>query len=168
MTTMQGSNEQIEQQLWAYIDGLGTDAERQQTAAQLARGGIWKETYDELTAIHAGIALVEPEHPPLRFTKNVMEAIAAAHPETAPKRYINHNIIRGIAAVFIVCICVAMTYLFTAIDWRMSSHSFTPKISMPKVTWSNIFNPVSVNAIIALNVVLVLVLLDKTLRARRA
>jgi hypothetical protein len=163
------SQEQIEQALWEFIDGSCSASEVSRIAMLIEQDGLWAETYNELLAVHATIPeAMEPTQPHLRFTKNVMEKIAAAHPAPLPKSYINRTVIRGIAAFFIVTICAILITTLFAIDWSTNTPtSFTAVSNPPAINYKQILSPLSLNVIIGANVLLVLVLLDTALRSRR-
>ncbi len=162
---MHNNEEHIEQQLWGYIDGVCDHTEQERIASLIAQGGVWAAKYNELLALHSDLNnVIELEHPPLRFTKNIMETIAATYPVAARKRYVNPGIVKGIAAVFFISIIILLAYSFGTADWRAPE----TKVSMPHFNFSGLLTTPLINIIIAANVVLGLVLLDLTLRSKRA
>ena len=66
----------IEQQLWAYIDGISSSEERTSIEKMLQSNHEWKNKYHELMEVHQLMNTAELEQPSMRFTKNVMEKIA--------------------------------------------------------------------------------------------
>ena len=166
---MQTNEEHIEQQLWDYIDGLCSDAERQRIALLIEQDEIWARKYKGLQMLNVGIGNdVELEQPHFRFTRNVMDTIAKAHPVAAPKQYLNPVVIRSIAAFFIITIGFLLAYtLFTA-DWSAAaSEATTRRFNLPKVQLHTMFEGNFFNVVIAVNVILGLALLDFALRAKR-
>lgn len=164
------TNEEIEMLLWEYVDGTCNEADRQRISILIAGDAAWKRKYEELSALHAGIAdHLQLEQPSMRFTKNVMEAVAATHIAPATKQYINKSIIRGIAAFFIIGITALLGYAFATADWSVSSTStiVMPKMNLSQFHIDKYLNSSTFSAIIAINVLLALVLLDSYLRRKR-
>lgn len=160
--------EAIEMELWEYLDGTCTEADRNRIALLIQSNAMWKECFDELSALHQQIpALMEEEQPSMRFTKDVMDAVARVQIAPATKQYINKGIIRAIAAFFVIAITTIIGYALAHADWS-STAAFVPvpKMSFDRVDTSALFNSGYINAIIAVNVVLGLVLIDKMLRRK--
>ncbi len=99
------TNEEIEMILWEYMDGTCRPADMQRISILVERDELWKQKYTELSAFQKSIAdSLQLEQPSMRFTKNVMDAVATVKIAPATKQYINKSIIRGIAAFFILTI----------------------------------------------------------------
>ena len=159
-------NEEIELQLWEYIDCTCTDADKERIALLVANDAAWREKFDALTVLHADIEeMMEVEQPSMRFTKNVMEAVAQVQIATPTKQYINRGIIRGIAAFFLIGIFLMIGYAFATTKWNSSTASIASSFSFSKLS-GFISSPV-INIVIAINVVLLLVLVDTLLRRKR-
>jgi|SRR5215204_4355576 len=156
----------IEQQLWAYIDGISSSEERTSIEKMLQSNLEWKNKYHELMEIHQLVNAAELEHPSMRFTKNVMEKIAQYHIAPATKDYINKKIIWGIATFFITLIAGFLVYGFAQIDWNAEGDS-TLSVNFSEVDYSKIFNNNFVNGFMMVNVLLGLVLLDRVLANKR-
>lgn len=161
-------NEQqnIEKQLWDYIDGLSSNEERTSTEKMLQSNLDWKNKYHELLEVQQLLKSSELEQPSLRFTKNVMEEIAKLHIAPATKNYINKRIIWGIGSFFITLIVGFLIYGFAQIDWNFKDSS-KPIVDFSKVDYNRIFNNNLVNVFMMMNVVLGLVLLDRVLANKR-
>ena len=159
----------IEQQLWAYIDGISSNEERTSIEKMLQSNLEWKNKYHELMELHQLMNSTELEQPSMRFTKNVMEKIAQYHIAPAAKNYINKKIIWGIAGFFFTLIIVFLIYGFAQVDWTSSTDSkYTIDLSrLSQVDYSKIFNNNFVNAFMMVNVLLGLVLLDRILANKR-
>ena len=159
----------IEQQLWAYIDGISSSEERTSIEKMLQSNHEWKNKYHELMEVHQLMNTAELEQPSMRFTKNVMEKIAQYQIAPATKNYINKKIIWGIAGFFFTLIIVFLIYGFAQVDWTSSTDS---KVAidlsrLSQVDYSKIFNNNFVNAFMMVNVLLGLVLLDRVLANKR-
>ena len=159
----------IEQQLWAYIDGVSSREERTAVEGLLQSNLEWKNKYHELMEIHQLMNTAELEHPSMRFTKNVMEKIAQYHIAPATKNYINKKIIWGIAGFFFTLIAVFLIYGFSQVEWTSGTDSkYSIDLSrLSEVDYSKIFNNNFVNGFMMVNVLLGLVLLDRVLANKR-
>lgn len=154
------SAEDIEIQLWEYIDNVCDEATRLRIAQLIATDNIWKQKYAELTTINSNLQQLEPEHTSMRFSKNVMEAIAGAHVAQPTKSYINKWVVRGIAAVFILLIGFALLYTLQDLQW---SNEPAPK----KVDYSSIFNGNFVLYVVLANLLVGIVFLDTLFRRKK-
>ena len=159
----------IEQQLWAYIDGISSSEERTSIEKMLQSNLEWKNKYYELMDIHQLMNTAELEHPSMRFTKNVMEKIAQYHIAPATKNYINKKIIWGIAGFFFTLIAVFLIYGFSQVEWTSATDSkYSIDLSrLSQVDYSKIFNNNFVNGFMMVNVLLGLALLDRVLANKR-
>ena len=159
----------IEQQLWAYIDGISSSEEKTSIEKMLQTNLEWKSKYHELTEIHQLMNATELEHPSMRFTKNVMEKIAQYHIAPATKNYINKKIIWSIAGFFFTLIIVFLIYGFSQVEWTSGTDSkYSIDLSrLSQVDYSKIFNNNFVNGFMMVNVLLGLVLLDRVLANKR-
>ena len=159
----------IEQRLWAYIDGISTNEERSVIEKLLQNNFEWKTRYHELLEIHQLVNAVELEQPSMRFTKNVMETIAQYQIAPAAKNYINKKIIWGIAGFFFTLMLVFLIYGFAQVEWTTSTDSkYSIDLSrLSEVDYSKIFNNTFVNIFMMTNVLLGLVLLDRVLANKR-
>src|SRR5437762_192492 len=114
---MEANFENIEEQLWNYIDGGSTADERSTIEKLLRENAEWKAKYQELLEVNQLIQSSDLEQPSMRFTKNVMEEIAKLHIAPATKSYINNRVIWGLGIFFITMILGFLIYGFGQIDW---------------------------------------------------
>jgi hypothetical protein len=154
------SVEDIEIQLWEYIDQVCDEAARPRIAQLIATDNVWKQKYAELTALNATLGSLEPEHTSMRFSKNVMEAIATAHVAQPTKSYVNKWVIRGIAAVFVLLIGFVLVYSLQELQW-----SSEPAAN--KVDYASIFNSKFVLYVVLANVLVGMVILDMLVRRKK-
>ena len=101
----------MEDRLWDYIDGRATPAEREAIEALLASDVSLREQYAELLAVNDAMQHAGLEEPSLRFTKNVMEAVAAQSIAPATPTYVNKKVIRGIAIALLGLLGVTFAYI---------------------------------------------------------
>ena len=158
----------IEKQLWDYIDGKSSVEEKASVEKLLQNNFEWKNKYQELLEINQLMKSSELDQPSMRFTKNVMEKIAQYHIAPATKNYINKKIIWGIAGFFITLITVFVIYALAQvqIDWNFNDNA-KPLVDFSQVDYSKIFNNNIVNGFMMANVLLGLVLLDRVLANKR-
>jgi len=163
-----GTNTQMEERLWDYIDGLSTPAEKMEIERLLSTAPAWKATHEALLDTARLLKTSELEQPSLRFTKNVMESITALKVAPATRTYINKNIIRAIGAFFLVAIGGFVIYGITQVDLATGT-SGGSSIKMPKLDLSFTKHIPSTfwNLFLIADAVLGLVFLDRYLSRRR-
>jgi hypothetical protein len=158
----------IEVQLWEYIDGLVEEPRRSAIGKLIAENSEWRTKYDELLETHLLLAQTELEQPSLRFTRNVLEAIAREQIAPATRQYINKRVIWGIAGFFLTVIVALVIYGISQIDWTTPATAKGPGgIDLANVDYSRVFDNNLVNLFLMGNIVLALFLLDRFLAARR-
>jgi hypothetical protein len=101
----------MEDRLWDYIDGRSDAAERKAIEALLASDPALREQYADMRAAHAALAGAGLEEPSLRFTKNVMEAVAGESIAPATPTYVNKKVIRGIAGALLGLLGATFIYI---------------------------------------------------------
>lgn len=103
-----------------------------------------------------------------------MEQIAGAQPKAATRTYINKNIIRSIAAFFIITIGLLLIYSFSQINWAASGSNSTlipydlKDIQLPKFEIAKLFNSTVLYSLLMVTVVLGLMLFDGFLRRKKS
>lgn len=163
------TNEEIDILLWEYIDGTCSSSDTQRVSNLIECDPVWKQKYAELTAIHTGISnSLELQEPSMRFTQNVMDAIAAEHIAPATKKYINKSIIRGIAAIFIVMLTGILGYALSIASRGTSASNVLPKLDVSKLNLARFYNSTTMMLMMAVSIVIGLVFLDTMLRRKRA
>ncbi len=167
--------QQIEEQLWSYIDGGVTADEKNFVEQMLATRADWNAKYREQLQLHKMLMNeTELDQPSLRFTKNVMDGIAGMHPTQATNTYINKYIIRSIAAFFVITISALLVYSISQVNWASSSGSRislpfeTKSIQLPNYDFSKLFNSNTLNFLLMITVVLGLMLFDGFIRRKKS
>jgi hypothetical protein len=141
--------------------------------ALIAGNREWQLKYQELLDIQQLMSGVETEVPSMRFTKNVMEEIARHQIAPATNSYINKNIIRGIAACFLLPMAVAFVYALTQLKGpgnntpSLVSYDHAIQNHLEKINWNRIFSNTYVNIFVMINLILGLMLLDLYLQRNR-
>ena len=155
----QGSS--IEERLWDYIDGLASAEERRFIDEMIANNLEWKQKYQDLLEVHTlTMDHLDLDEPSMRFTKNVMEAIAKEHIAPAANSYINKKVIWGISLFFFTMILGFLIYGFAQIDWTSGPGQEYINIDYSKLEWNKFFNNTYATIFLLINGVLGLVLLD--------
>lgn len=159
-------HEKMEEQLWAYIDGLAGPDEQSRISTLIQENNAWREKYAELLDIHQLLQSSTLEEPSMRFTRNVMEEVSKLKITPATRNYINKNIIRGLAIFFLTLITGMLVYGFSQMDFSgTDSYSFSSQLE--KVDYSKFFSNELLNGFMMLNVLLGLVLLDMYFNNKR-
>jgi len=173
MKTIFMQMQQMEEQLWNYIDGTAGQKEILFVEHMIATDAVWQHHYNQLLELNQLLTIdIELDEPSMRFSKNVMEQISGLQPARPTVQYINKNIIRGIAAIFIFSITAFIVYGFSKIQWTTSGTSFSLPFDLKsgyantfKINW-HISNTL-INVILMVNVFLGLMLLDSSLRKKK-
>ncbi|HTL08142.1 MAG TPA: hypothetical protein VL307_07805 [Chitinophagaceae bacterium] len=164
-------NNQMEDQLWEYIDGAGNAEERKFVEQLIASQEAWRNKYHELLDVHQLMQdALELEQPSLRFSQNVMEEITRLQITPATKTYINKKIIYGIGIFFIVMIAGMVLYGFGQINWADNTgagNDILTKYNPGKIDFSRFFNNTYTSIFMMVNVVIGLMLLDMWLGKKR-
>jgi hypothetical protein len=156
----------IENRLWQYIDGLSTPQEKTAVEKFIQSDMVWKAKYEELLGIHSLLQSSVLEAPSMRFTKNVMEEISKLQVAPAAKKYLNNKIIWSIGMFFIIMLAGTLVYGFSQVVFNNSQESAIGK-KLDKVDLTNFFNNSWMNVLIMINVVLGLFLLDNYFNSKR-
>lgn len=157
---MQQQFEGMEIQLWEYLDGICSEADRQCIAQLISSNEVWKKKYAELKALQDELVSMETEHPSMRFTANVMDNIAGAKVAGKTTRYLNNWVVKGIAAFFLIILGSVIMYSIVAVDWTSSNIG---TFSLGKLVDDDMMK-----VVMFINVILALMLLDKVLNRQRA
>jgi hypothetical protein len=162
------TNQQMEERLWNYIDGVSSEDEKSLIEKLLASDAAFRAKYQELLGLHQLLGKVELEEPSMRFTLNVMEEVAKYGVAKATGKYINKRIIWGIAAFFFIMIGAMLVYGFSLVNWHATPGTSIIPIDIKKWEPSKIVTNTYVNIFMMVNIVLFLYLLDRYLSRKRA
>jgi len=162
------TNQQMEERLWNYIDGVSSEDEKSLIEKLLASDAAFRAKYQELLGLHQLLGKVELEEPSMRFTLNVMEEVAKYGVAKATGKYINKRIIWGIAAFFFIMIGAMLVYGFSLVNWHATPGTSIIPIDIKKWEPSKIVTNTYVNIFMMVNIVLFLYLLDRYLSRKKA
>ncbi|MDP4257038.1 MAG: hypothetical protein Q8937_02300 [Bacteroidota bacterium] len=169
------NQQQMDERLWNLIDGACLPEERSAIEGLIAGHRDWQQRYKELLEVHETLSGSELEEPSLRFTRNVMDEIARYQVAPATKSYINKNVVRGIAAFFLVLIGGLLIWCFGQFHWGGTGTS-SPLIAqytqglqehLDKFDWGKVFNNSYLLLFLMVNVIVGLIFLDTVLQRRR-
>ncbi|MGI4020682.1 MAG: hypothetical protein ACRYFA_04190 [Janthinobacterium lividum] len=152
----------IEEQLWNYIDGFCTEEEQKTISKRIENDENYRKIYAELLALQESITGVDLEEPSMGFTFKVLENIRTEHARIPLKTHINNNIIWGIAAFFIGSILLLLAYVFANVNWAASNPIQLPEINLPAA--SSYLNSAVIKGFLFFDVILGLLFLDHYFR----
>lgn len=157
--------ENMEIRLWDYIDGLSSTEERSFIGKLIAENIEWRRKYHELLDAHQLLQQdIELDEPSMRFSANVMDAIANEKIAPSARSYIKKSVIRGIAAIFLLPLGALLVYILAKADWTSPNTSI---IKAPEVNLNQYLTPALINGIAIVTVVLALALIDTTIRKKQ-
>lgn len=158
----------IEEQLWNYLDGLGSVQEREQISQLIATDKTYQHKYEELLAFNKELESMELDAPPMAFTYKVMESIRAEAASKPLKAAIDNRIIKGIAAFFAFSILLLLGVALANTNWNttIGSNIHIPlNMSLPSL--KGILSNNALKGFVFFDTVLALYLFDGYLRKRR-
>jgi anti-sigma factor RsiW len=157
----------MEEQLWDYIDGRCTPDEQEAISALIAGDESIRLKYNQLLNISQELSTMELDEPPMAFTYNVMEAIRTEEAGKPLKAAINKRIITSIAAFFVLTILALLVYVIAGIHWTSVNIS-SQMAAVPKLPDASSFitRPV-IMGFLFFDVVLGLFLFDTYLRGKK-
>lgn len=157
----------IEEELWNYMDGLGSDEEREHISNLISTDEAYQQKYEELLSFNKELESMELEMPPMAFTYNVMETIRTQEASKPLKAAIDSRIIKGIAAFFIVTILVLVGIAIANTNWNATTSNVVsvPNLNLPSL--KGVFNNAPIKGFLFFDIVLALFLFDGYLRRRK-
>lgn len=157
--------EEIEIQLWEYIDGNCTAEEQARISGLIANDTMWKACYNELMSFDNSLkAKMVPERSAAAFTEKVMGSIeVSAKRYEARKRMLN-LCIRAIGAFFIVLVVSSLIY---ALKDAQILATPSPEYRLPEMQIPDVQLPTYAPFIAGLLAVIILLAAgDKILRGK--
>jgi hypothetical protein len=157
----------IEEQLWNYLDGTCSVEERETIAHLIATNHTYQKKYEEILSFNLELEGMELDVPPMAFTYKVMEAIRTEEASKPLKAAIDTRIIKGIAAFFILSLLVLLGIALASTNWGSGngeSVQIPLNVQLPSV--KNYFSGPTLKGFLFFDVVLALFLFDGYLRKR--
>jgi len=157
----------IEEELWNYLDGLGSKQEREHISYLIANDKTYQQKYEELLSFNKELESMELDVPPMAFTYNVMETIRTEEASKPLKAAIDNRIIKGIATFFIVSILVLVGIALANTHWSSNPEGITNFVANLHLPSFKSFNGPALRGFVFFDIVLALYLLDGYLRKRK-
>ena len=154
----------IEEQLWNYIDGNCTFAEKIEIEAKIKADLQYSTTYKELLLVNNELSNLELEEPSMSFTRNVMEQVNLELKPIALKTKVDNRIIYSIGAIFILSIVAIFGYVVATADLNFKFNLTQLNFDLYE---TKIINPTSIRIFLMVDLVLILIYIDSFLRKRK-
>ena len=158
----------VEEQLWNYIDGACSADERKAIELLIAQDAAYRNKYQELLSFNQELVKMEIDEPSMAFTYNVMEGIRAEHAQKPLKAAINKRIIWAVTGFFVFTIALMLIYILSSVHLTTST-GFTVQLpanfKIPDV--KGYLNGPVIKAFLFFDVILGLFLGDAILRRRK-
>lgn len=132
--------EDIDIQLWAYIDGECSPEDSERIAHLIATDAEWKQQYEELMQFSNTLATdLQIHEAPATLADNVMRKVSTSK-QSAYSKVLNWGI-RSVAAFFIIVIGAALVPLLAGTDWSNTNNTASPDwdlhFALPQVPTGN-------------------------------
>lgn len=158
----------LEQGIWDYLDGIGTEEEREFTKQLINSDPEFQTVFEELSAIHLSVSSLNLDEPSMSFNRNVMEKIQMEPLPGSVKSLIDKRVIYGITAFFLITITALLGVLFYQIDWTRQTSFDTPEYKMLEIDTTNYFNSTLINIFFFTDIIVALYLFDGLLSKRQS
>jgi magnesium-transporting ATPase (P-type) len=158
----------LEQRIWNYLDGTGTDKEREFTKQLIGSDPEFRAMYEELRSIHLTVSSLDLDVPSMSFNRNVMEKIQMEPLPGSIKSLIDKRVIYGITAFFLITITALLFLLFYQTDWTQQSRMYMPEYKLPEFDTSNYVNSTTINILFFADLIVALYLFDGFLSKRKS
>ena len=152
---------QIEEQLWNYIDGNCTAEEGVQIKARLLVDDQYQKVYEELLAVNKALDHLDFEEPSMSFSRNVMERVNLEIKPVALKTKVDNRIVYSIMAFFLLSMLGIVGYVVSQSDVNYSAS--LSKINIQLDT-EKIFTPTFLKVFFMIDVILMLLFIDSYFR----
>lgn len=131
--------EDIEIQLWEYIDGSCDEAEQKRISLLIANDTIWAETYTQLSTANIEFqSNLTTATPSVNFTNNVIQQLPAK--EASRSRTILNLSVKTTGYFFIASVLAATVYAIFNTDWEFEKSNIPNlnlNIAKPEIQLSN-------------------------------
>lgn len=162
--------EEIDIQLWEYVDSTCSPQHRERIAALIAEDEEWNIAYQDILAFNNSLSeQLQPDETSANFVENTMKAVSASKPA---KAYINTWVTKGIAAFFILTIGSLLVYSLTQVSWSSGETtsdtvSLFDDIATPQIEllWQPSSALISTMGFVVM--ILILALVDKLIKLNR-
>ncbi|WP_231458632.1 MULTISPECIES: hypothetical protein [unclassified Pedobacter] len=153
----------IEQQLWDYIDGILTDAEKKDVESQIASDKDIRKQYEDLLLINSTLNGLDMDAPSMSFTRNVMERIELEPAPVVLKTKVDTRIIYGITSFFVLSIFAIVSYVISTTNLTMPNFSLNFSLNF---NIENYITPTALYLFIGFDLIMALIFIDYFLRRK--
>lgn len=158
----------IEMDIWNYLDGACDKVEQARISILIEKDEVWQKKYAEINVLHQQLNQeLETEHPSLRFTQNIMEAVANEKIAPAAKAYLNKWVLTAIIVFFAISLGVIFYYAVTDTITTGSSSRIRTYINPPDFHFPLVSDTKVIYGFILLNIIAGLLLLDTLIKRKR-
>lgn len=154
----------IEEQLWNYIDGNCSFAEKIEIESKIKANLQYSTAYKELLLVHGELSKLEFEEPSMSFTRNVMGQVNLELKPVALKTKVDNRIIYSIGGFFILSIIAIFGYVLATAD--LSFNFQLPQMNLD-LYQSKIITPAAIKIFLMVDLVLGLIYMDSFFRKRK-
>ena len=158
----------LEQRIWDYLDGTGTEEERELTKQLIGSDSEFRAMYEELRSIHLTVSSMDLDEPSMSFNRNLMQKIDLEAVPGSVKSLIDKRIIYGITAFFLITITALLGVLLYQTDWSRQTSFDMPDFNMPEIDTSNYLNSTLINIFFFADIIVALYLFDGFLSKRKS
>lgn len=149
----------IEEQIWDYIDGIGSAEYITGIEAKIASDEAYKAVYKELSALHQQIGDISLDEPSMSFSRNVMEMVSLEIAPVSLKTKVDKRIIYGLSAFFIIAIAAIFIYVLSQLHFTGSKVTLAFNLT-------SYMTPTLFKGFLFADVIIGLLYLDRLLRKR--
>lgn len=149
----------IEEQIWDYIDGIGSAEYRSEIESKIATDEAYKAIYQDLSALHQQIGDIGLDEPSMSFSRNVMEMVSLEIAPVSMKTKVDKRIIYGVSAFFIIAIAAIFIYALSQLNFTASKVTLTFNLT-------NYMTPALFKGFLFADVIIGLLYLDRLLRKK--
>lgn len=157
----------IEEEIWDYIDGNSSAAQRLTMEAKIASDPIYRSLYEEFLDINAQMAGMDLEEPSMSFTRNVMEHVKLEIAPVSLKTKVDKRIIYSISAFFICTILAIVGYIVANSDVTFQSIKLANFSAASSLDFSKYITPTFIKVFLFVDMLLAFAYLDSLLRRKR-
>jgi len=151
----------IEEQIWDYIDGNCTLAEKTAIAEKIATNEEYSRVYEALKLVNQQLIEFDLEEPSMSFSRNVMHQIKEELKPVALQTKVNDKIVYAIASLFGAVLLMLFGYAISISDFNFNFE--VPSFSFSQVVQSFI-DQLNLQIFLFIDVALMLVFLDSYFR----
>lgn len=117
------------EQLWRYVDGLSSAAERQQVEDAVAADAGLAAELKEIKSIDQSFGAISPDQPSLRFSKNILEKLPPAAQRLKRLSFFSSRAKRwwGVAAMIVLLVSSYFVFFPQEYAWLGMAKEFLPE-----------------------------------------